>query len=546
MVDDSNFDLEGLSEEKAPDPIETLVMPIWRARWWVLAAGFAGLCFGAFQAAIKINTFDSTGKLLVRGGIRESATPESLVVTGGTGGQANARETMANEIHLLSDPEVFRRVVALVGPDKILASYDPSASDGPDTPFLDRMLHSFQTRWSASGDSDSDAGGHPPDRCEDCARIAEQVVARSMTVQPEAGSSIFTVTYTAHTPRLASEVANAFLKAAIAHHRDFFRGGHELELINQRLHEAQAELNAVDLARATFHNECGVYDIIAQSSEIMQELAALEAEIVAGNATEAGLRGKKDFLDQAIASEPIKLATTTEQPRVPNPTHNFLMQQKLQLELAPVADSAGSVQKLEQLKAQRAEQLSQLESRLAIEPEFIQMAPLRQLGPNPQFQLLVQQARDTESDLFALKQSQDIRRARVAELREERLHLESCRGQANSLDRDYESATLRLAQCTQAHEKLTLLNTLDQSELTNLLVLQTANLPLTKSGPKRGRIVLIGGILGAAAGAGVALLLAKLNRRVRRPDDLAKWAGVPVLETVPEADLPRPKRALVP
>jgi uncharacterized protein involved in exopolysaccharide biosynthesis len=546
MHDESNFDGESGAQDRAPDPIETLVMPLWRAKWWIVALGIVGVGIGAFKAAILINTYGSSGKLMVRAGVRESATPESLVVTGGTGGQTNAREAMANEIHLLRDPAVFRRTVALVGPERILAPYDPSVNDGPDTPFLERTLHRFQTYWSSSDTTGSDSSAHVPDDCAQCASIAEQVVALNLSIYPEPGSSIITVSYSAHTPRLAANVTSAFLKAAIAHHQEFFRSGTELELIALQAQEAQAELHRVESAQAVFYSECGVYDLTAQSSDVMREHAALEADIVTGTANEGALKAKKAHVDELLGKEKANLATTTEQAPLPNPLYTFLLQQKLQLELTPLGDSGGSVQRLEALQSQRAEQLRQLEARIAVEPERIKLDPLRQLSPNPLYQELLKQSRDTEGELLALVESQAIRRARLEQLRDERLHLESCRGQSTSLDRDLEAAKLRLAKCTQAHQNAMLFSSLDKSNLTNLQVLQDAIVPRTKSGPKRGRMLLIGGLLGGAAGAALSLLWNKLDRRVRRAGDLERWAGVPVLETVPEAKLPRPKRAMAP
>ena len=546
MNEQPNFDGDSSSPERAPDPIETLVKPLWRSRWWILALGIVGVGVGAFKSAILINTFDSAGKLLVRTGARESATPETFVVSGGSGGQINARESMANEIHLLRDPSVFRRVVAIVGPGKILAPYDPSASDGPNTPFIEGTLHRFQSYWSTRGTAGLEADTHLPDDCTDCTALAGEIVARGVSIYPEPGSSVVSVTYSAHTPQLAADVTNAYLKAAIDHHRDFFRGGQELELIEARLSEARDALNRVESAIGAFHNECGVYDIEGQSSAVVAELASLQAMVTEEHAKELGMRALKAFLDQSVANEPAKLATTTEQSRLVNPQHSFLMQEKMRLELQPIGDAGGSVQKLETLQAQRAEQIARVQAALDKEPEFIAMQPLRQLANNPEFQRLVQQRGEVEGNLLALEQSQAVRQARIADLHEERSHLMSCRGQSSALDQEYGTAKQRLEQCTLAHEKAKLLSSLDQSELTNLLVLQAANVPRTKSGPQRGRMLLIGGVLGAAAGGALGFLLQKLDRRVRRASDIEGLVGVPVLELVPEAKLARRKQVLSP
>ena len=159
-------------------------------------------------------------------------------------------------------------------------------------------------------------------------------------------------------------------------------------------------------------------------------------------------------------------------------------------------------------------------------------------------QQLALELSNVTGELLALEQSQKVRAARIEELEDVRTHLSSCRGKSVALDFAYKAANLQVAQCTEAHEKASLYGLLDQSRLTNLLVLSKAEPPLLKSGPRRGKILLIGGFLGACAGALLGLLRQKLDRRIHRAGDLEKFAGIPVLETVPEAKLPRRPQAL--
>lgn len=546
MLDDPSIDQGSAAEERAVDPIESLVLPVWRAKWWILVFGVVGLGGGAFKAAITVNTFDSGGKLLVRSGVRESATPEQFVVTGGAGGQVNARESLANEILLLRDSSVFRHTVALVGSEKILAPYDPSSSDGPDTPFVDRNMHRFQSYWSTRGLSDSVGGSHLPDDCAACMTLATAVVAKGLSIFPEPGSSVVSVSYTAQTPQLAADVANAYLQAAIDHHREFYSGSNELQLIDTRLKEAREELRLVDIARTAFQNECNVYDIESQVKSANEELATLRAKNLEEHAREAGLKAMKTDLDAKRDSEPVRISTTTEQPKAVNPQYTELMKKKLELELQPLGDTGGSIQKQTTLETQRAEQIRQVEAKLAAESQFVDPAPLKQWSYNPLRQQLELDGRKVEGELLALEQSQKVRAARISDLEGLCTHLASCRGQSVSMELAHKAASSQVEQCTQAHEKASLYSLLDQSQLTNLLVLSKAEPPLLKSGPQRGKIVLIGAFLGACAGGLLGLLRQKLDRRIHRAGDLEQFAGIPVLESVPEAKLPRRTEALSP
>jgi capsular exopolysaccharide synthesis family protein len=66
-------------------------------------------------------------------------------------------------------------------------------------------------------------------------------------------------------------------------------------------------------------------------------------------------------------------------------------------------------------------------------------------------------------------------------------------------------------------------------------LLQAADAPTSPSSPKTKRNVLTGAFLGLLLGFGVALLLERLNSRVREPDELSEMYGLPLLAEVPES-----------
>jgi succinoglycan biosynthesis transport protein ExoP len=65
-------------------------------------------------------------------------------------------------------------------------------------------------------------------------------------------------------------------------------------------------------------------------------------------------------------------------------------------------------------------------------------------------------------------------------------------------------------------------------------LLQAANPPTSPSSPKTKLNILTGAFLGLLLGLGLAVLLERLNRRVRGPDELSDMYGLPVLAEVPE------------
>jgi capsular exopolysaccharide synthesis family protein len=79
------------------------------------------------------------------------------------------------------------------------------------------------------------------------------------------------------------------------------------------------------------------------------------------------------------------------------------------------------------------------------------------------------------------------------------------------------------------------LGTLAELRNSSVQVAQAATVPTSPSSPKTSRNVALGAILGLLLGLGIALLLERLDRRIREPKDLEAVYGLPLLGVVPES-----------
>jgi capsular exopolysaccharide synthesis family protein len=81
-------------------------------------------------------------------------------------------------------------------------------------------------------------------------------------------------------------------------------------------------------------------------------------------------------------------------------------------------------------------------------------------------------------------------------------------------------------------EQLQILSSLQTG---NAELVQPATAPTSPSSPRVVRNTIVGGILGLALGLGLALLLERLDRRIKDVDELEEIFGLPVLSAIPES-----------
>ena len=86
-----------------------------------------------------------------------------------------------------------------------------------------------------------------------------------------------------------------------------------------------------------------------------------------------------------------------------------------------------------------------------------------------------------------------------------------------------------------AHDQARILGLIDRdNQMSNLVIVQRATLPLQAQGPRRGTLVALGLAAGLAAGLAFAVLRQILDTRLRYPDNLEQLLGVQILGVVPE------------
>lgn len=543
MKDELRLELPLEDRQPAIDPVETLVVPMWRFRYWVVLATILGAGVGFVLSAIQPNTYDSMGKLLVRSGTREEGTTESRVVDSGRSGIQSSRETVSNELHLLANPAVFEKVARDLGPARILAPYDPGRMDEEDSSLLVRGLHRFQSWWFTRQDSVSEGMQHPVDDCPRCTVIAAQALADGLHIQAEPGSSVISVDYTANSADLAAAVVDAFMKDALVHHQAVFTTESSLSFLNEQLTAALAAASKADDALSQQRIQCGFYDVGAQRKHILDDIHGIDTQLTADAARLVELAALSEFFTDMLSKEDPNQKQVVERTLVPNPEHSWLKQRLHELEASRIDLDARKDKTAEQIATEKAtidQQIKTADQDLAKQQEFLDPGKFTQEVPNPRYVHLRDRLDEVKEESTSLHRGAEKRQERLTQLRTEIVKLEQCAPALNVLESDAEQCRQRAAQFLAAREKVGVVNQLDRMNMINLRLVQSANVPLRKSGPRRGRLLLIGGLLGLGFGTVLAFARHHLGRRLRSPADVERVLGSNLIAVVPEVSFETP------
>jgi uncharacterized protein involved in exopolysaccharide biosynthesis len=519
----------------AADVQRTLLLPLWRGRHLLLAGLVAGAVGGLLLGIARPNTYRSVGKLMIRAGAREQVTPE-MSVTGNQSGFGGGRNVVVDELHLLAAPEVFEEVARTVTPAEVLRPYDPGARDDNDTSALVRLFHRGQSWWFASAADDGDVPGHALDGCPRCVHAAALLLERYVSVTPEIGSDVLTVSYTTHDPELARKVVAAFLEAAIAHHRKIYETDTTLEFLASHMEEARRDLTTVEDDFTNYKTSCGVFEFESQQRTLLGEIHDLDGQTALDQVRLEELRARTKELGTQIAALPETTEEASAHNLQPNPDRAILKQHIFTLEdgLATLDRRAGgTTRELDLERAGLTQSLERARKELEQLNEFVDAGPTVRRMANPRRERLIQQLDDARTELVALEPAAIVRSGRLADLRQRLQSMAQCEPLFHSKETAKNEARSRYEGFRAQHEKASLMGSMDQVEISNLRSIQEATLPSEKEGPLRSRLLLFGLVLGLGAGCALAFARHFLDHRLHDASEVEELLGIPVLATLP-------------
>lgn len=517
------------------DLVEVLTLGLVRFRWWILGCAVVGTLGGVSFSLSQPNQYTSTGKVLLRLGAREQLTPESAIeedfnVRGSSTG-------ITDEIELLGNPEVHRRVVDLVGAEEILHPYDPTLADGPSTPAWRRAMHAVQAWWFRQGSPI--AGDDFDPRSEGARDAAAQVAAANMSLYNVPRSNVLVVNYATHSPELAGRIVDAYLQVFNEWHREVYASEEQLSFLTDQLELARTEAAEASRAYSALLEEGGFYDLPAQKTMLVNEHLKLAVQIEEDRARLDEIREQLRVIDQQVGEAPETIERVVPPMTIQNPRYGNLLSQYHELndrlsDLAATYDTESDSYR---------KQATLLEGQIADVEELLRSTPpTTEIGgsrlervPNPLIEDLVARRAELQQEGQGLRTALRVRQDNYERREQKLVALLHSAPKHDRLQMELRQRTDRANQIATAHARAQTLQLIDRDEkMSNLVVIQAATTPLTKEGPQRSRSAVMGLLAGLFLGLVSAAGRHVLDARLRYPEEVERRLGLRLLGVLPE------------
>ena len=343
-------------------------------------------------------------------------------------------------------------------------------------------------------------------------RPAEPVAAAGeafrsrVTVEPLPGSRLVNVRFRAYDGDFAARALNALAELYIeqALELEFASSTEASRWLAERLLEQQKKLEDSEQALQRFRERERLVDAEPGRSLTDGQLRALNAALLGARTERLARQTLHDRLRQMAPSEVESLPVVIENPVV----------QGMKARIALIRDEERKLG--ETLGERHPDLLSRRERIVALEADM--------KGETSAIVRSVEAAYETAVQHEA-RLGEELAAAKAAAFAQDRISLRSA-----VLQRDVESRRALLKELTTRAQQTGLES---QLRFTNLRIVERAESPRVPVLPRRAFNYEIALLIGLGLGAGLAILVGRIDDTVKTPDDIAQLLGLPFLGMVP-------------
>ncbi|MAF64632.1 MAG: hypothetical protein CMJ84_03090 [Planctomycetes bacterium] len=510
---------------------EVLIHGTYRHRFAVFGLLVVGTLGGLLYGSSLPPQFISSGKILVRFGAKEKQAPESPV-PGTSSGGANAAG-IEDEVQLLSNPALYHQVVLELGGERFIGTTTRDLAPLPGPLAVLEPIRGRLTSWASA------KGPETFQQPEAALQQAVAAIAAGGSISNKARSKTIEVLFTADDPILARDVVDAYLRVFQKRHREVYTIAPQETFFTDQLHRALAEAERVRREHYEHIAECGHVDPTAQKARLLSDIQALESSMSQARTRLAAITSERAALQALLEAEPEQIETPVSAQVITNPVFTSLYTQESNLrgQLASLGTEFREGSPAYTARAAHLE--AQIEAaRLTLErtPTVLEISPARtQLAPNQRRATLTEQIQDLGREEQGLVGSQAHELWLLDEHERHMAQFIACEPRHLDLQDDLTRKESHVAELHAALDKAAIMGLIDRNEqMSNLVVIQKATMPVKPYGPSRSKYYLMGIVGSAALALGYLLLRHVTDWRVRYASHVAATAGHPLLGMIGE------------
>ena len=512
------------AEPPEPSAAESIVLPLLRFRWSVGFLTVVGLCCGVAMGVFTPDVYTSTGKLLLRAGVREKLAPDTI--SGDNVSISVRREDVQSELDLLRSDELFEAAANRVNNERLVTEYDPAAKNNADTPWGSRKFHEFQSWWFKR--NKARAGNTDP-----TPRMSKRALELTTEIAAVGRSSVISITHHSHDAKQAQEITQVLLEECKRRHNEFFSTEGDLDRVSEELARANADLNKASQELSEFSKEHGLYDLDQQQSAKIVERGSIEAQRITTLQNLRRLNAELAELRLKLEAEP----KTIERLVSPAPQYNpiwldydrKIKEAEDELSRMIYGPEAPERRRLEANVARYREEQERT-------PKTVVMDDVAQTIANVRYEELATAIQNREIQVAGLMQAAEAFEERLNDLQTELHQIANLAPEFQKKSTQVVVLQTKREDLQRQRETYRYLTSLQRRELSNLRILENAKLNVKRSSPQRMKYVMFGLLGGLSFGGVLAFLRNGLNRSVRRPEEIERHLKVPVLAVIPKSN----------
>lgn len=467
---------------------------LFRHKWKVILFSLLGFVAAGATYFVASRYYQSDATLLIRYVVERSSVDSvnSHADTAGRGGEG----LIAAEAEILGSWDLAVQTAQAVGPERILSGIPGDVS-----------------LTKAAG-----------------------VIREGLEVTVKKGSHVIRVSFRSKNPEIVQPVLDEFIRQYFDKHLQVHRSLQAFDFVSKQRDDVRFRLNDIQDQLKKLKDQAGITSLVDSTAALNSQIAKVQEGLMVANAARAEQSARLAHFAKHLGLEDKSKASEAESAESPGVPPQELQEYRLLTEQLD-AFRKTEIQLLAQYTAENSvvrvkqEQIRGLEQRKAeLEAKYpsLTSVSVKNTGGGQPIDIPGEQANllATEAKIETLKTQLEQLQAVAAKINAVSAQIEDLERQKAIEEKTYADFQLKL-------EMQRINEALDPSKIPNISTVQKPSPPAIVVGKTKKIVMgLAGG--GIAAGLGVALLCGiVLDRTVKRPAELEKRLGIPMMLQIP-------------